>query len=283
MASPFKVEDIYLLGHLAIELGNAFSKGRKSAPLEFREVENQLYSLRAALQALRNEIRDGPTVTSLEGPIPSGITGAQDEDVVGRIVESCNETLKHLDTVIKKYSVLGKSTSISPLSTCARVAGAERMLMLCKIGDRTSGMLKSLFVKKMRLLGCASFKQKVKVMRLQLFIHTLQYPTPSEKKKLTLQASTVYTEHFRVCDAEVSIRESTTTSRFRLTIVSQYGLTIVSQELAETLLIGLASGHNSDFRSPAYVVQLDETGVRRVKNYAQGFSVLGFSDVTEAH
>jgi hypothetical protein len=46
----------------------------------------------------------------------------------------------------------------------------------------------------------------------------------------TRQASTVYTEHFRVCDAEVSIRENTTTSRFRLTIVSQDGLTIVSQE-----------------------------------------------------
>ncbi|CEL06639.1 hypothetical protein ASPCAL09811 [Aspergillus calidoustus] len=79
-------------------------------------------------------------------------------------------------------------------------------------------------------------------------------PNTLRKKNLTLQASTVYTEHFRVCDAEVSIRENTTTSRFRLTIVSQDGLTIVSQELAETLPTGLASGHNSDFRSPTYVI-----------------------------
>jgi hypothetical protein len=111
MASPLNVGDIYLLGRLAFKLGNAFSKGRKSAPHEFREVENQLYSLSAALQAFRNEIRDGPTATSLEGRSPSGTTGTQYESVVGRIVESCSETLKHLETVIEKYSVLGESTS----------------------------------------------------------------------------------------------------------------------------------------------------------------------------
>ncbi|KAL3485578.1 hypothetical protein BJX62DRAFT_242800 [Aspergillus germanicus] len=131
--------------------------------------------------------------------------------------------------------------------------------------------------------SCASFKQKVEDMRLELFIHTLQYPTPSEKKLWTLQASTVYTEHFQVSDAEVSILENTTTSRFRLTIVSRDGLTIISQELPDTFLDNLSSDHNTDFRSPTYVVQLDERGIRRVRNYAQGFSVLGFSDVTVEH
>ncbi|KAJ0417157.1 hypothetical protein BJY00DRAFT_290029 [Aspergillus carlsbadensis] len=626
MASPLNVGDIYLLGRLAFKLGNAFSKGRKSAPHEFREVENQLYSLSAALQAFRNEIRDSPTAASSESSSLSGRTGTQDENVVGRIVESCSETLKHLETVIEKYSVLGQSAdrdsassafrrwndniksgwkavlwtkeggdlmtlrsnlavhtnslnlllgvivnsqaqrietkvndnhgmlhdihtwfkknledssvtlqrqatqstfseyqgvdtfelhenigtgsrlvcplaainpsaavrrtskppglfvchcvvpgshvshrarvesfALSPLSICTRVAGAERMFMLYKIADRTSGMLKSLFVKRLarsdvaevedlfqqlsldqaktfihqgtsNLLcftaasetgparphilnliadtrshnraiesvafnmpsqrmsygrsdidavyilhykstdldvftaqdeeypffqyedhaeivlsyapssqsdandlirttlhlmhdtrfrfgdarkalifenincigytsmddsspandvevtinfateeSCASFKQKVEDMRLELFTHTLQYPTPSEKKLWTIQASTVYTEHFQVSDAEVSILENTTMPCFRLTIASRDGLTIISQELPKTFLDNLSSGHNTDFRSPAYVVQLDETGVRRVKNYAQGFSVLGFSDVTVEH
>jgi hypothetical protein len=120
MASPLNVGDIYLLGRLAFKLGNAFSKGRKSAPHEFREVENQLYSLSAALQAFRNEIRDGPTVASSEISNPSGIRGTQDENVVGRIVESCSETLKHLESVIEKYSVLGKSTSSESASSAFR-------------------------------------------------------------------------------------------------------------------------------------------------------------------
>jgi hypothetical protein len=121
----------------------------------------------------------------------------------------------------------------------------------------------------------------------------------------TRQASTVYTERFQVSDAEVSILENTTISRFRLTNVSRDGLTIISQErefpspirasflkhsfpfrsdtndsVPDTFLENLSSDHKTDFRSPTYVVQLDEAGRRRVKNYAQGFSVLGFSDVT---
>jgi hypothetical protein len=122
---------------------------------------------------------------------------------------------------------------------------------------------------------------------------------------ISRQASTVYTEHFQVSDAEVSILENTTTSRSRLTIVSRDGLTIISQErefpsprrpsylkhgfpfssdtnkpVPNTFPDNLSSDHNTDFKSPTYVVQLDETGIRRVRNYAQGFSVLGFSDVT---
>jgi hypothetical protein len=48
MASPFSFGDAYQLSRLALKLGKAFTKGRKSAPTEFREVENQLYSLSAA-------------------------------------------------------------------------------------------------------------------------------------------------------------------------------------------------------------------------------------------
>ncbi|KAF7533247.1 hypothetical protein G7Z17_g13540 [Cylindrodendrum hubeiense] len=54
MTSPISIGDAYLLAKLALKLGHAFTKGRKSAPAEFREVENQLYSLSAALSALKD-------------------------------------------------------------------------------------------------------------------------------------------------------------------------------------------------------------------------------------
>ncbi|KAL2862959.1 uncharacterized protein BJX67DRAFT_385192 [Aspergillus lucknowensis] len=626
MASPLNVGDIYLLGRLAFKLGSAFSRGRKSAPQEFREVENQLYSLSAALQAFRNEIQNGLSLDSSSLPGAFKARNGGDEDVVGRIVESCGETLKHLEAIVEKYSNIGRSSdgspasstfrrwnegiksgwkailwtkeggdlmtlrsnlavhtnslnlllgviansqarrietivndnhemlhdihtwftknlenssvtlqrqttqtswteyqrietfelhegqgtgsqlvcplatinpdilshkkskaaglfichcvvpgsqvshrarvdsfALSPLSICTRVAGAERSFMLYKVADRTCGILKTLFVKNMarsdvaevedlfqhltldqtaplicqgannllcftntseggpfrsyilnliadtrpykRTIGsvtfrsssrrsfyersdveavhilhykstdsdvfteqdgeylffryedhaeiqlryaraphsedtdivrttlnlthstqlhsdnaqksitfediscvgytavgdanpagdvgvtihfstlesCTSFRKKVEEMQLELFILTLQYPISVERTLWKLQAHTVYTEHFQVADAEVSILENTTTARFRLTITSRDGLTVISQELPETFLESLSSASKISFENPTFVVQLDESGIRRVKNYARGFNVLAFADVTVEH
>ncbi|KAL2816301.1 hypothetical protein BJX63DRAFT_387901 [Aspergillus granulosus] len=49
--------------------------------------------------------------------------------------------------------------TLSPLSICTRVAGGERILMLYKIADRTSGILKSLFVKKMARSNVAELEE----------------------------------------------------------------------------------------------------------------------------
>lgn len=105
------------MGKLAFQLGRAFTKGRKSAPAEFREVENQLYSLSAALQAFKTASRDGSA--SLRVDVSSLPTGSrkQDEtadneededDVLAQVLRSCEQTLAHLESIVQKYGSIGR-------------------------------------------------------------------------------------------------------------------------------------------------------------------------------
>jgi hypothetical protein len=54
MALPVSIGDVIAMAKLAKTIALAFTKGRKSAPAEFREVENQLYSLSTALAAFED-------------------------------------------------------------------------------------------------------------------------------------------------------------------------------------------------------------------------------------
>lgn len=104
MASPISFGDAILMGKLAWRLGQAFTKGRKKAPSEFREVEGQLYSLSKALESLGNaKIRDDAVVT----PVASIATAAPPmagEETIDPMLRSCQECLKHLEEVVEKYS-----------------------------------------------------------------------------------------------------------------------------------------------------------------------------------
>jgi hypothetical protein len=110
MTSPLSFGDIYLIGTLAWQLGRAFTKGRKSAPAEFREVENQLYSLSAALCALGRAHAEGSVSISMESPQlrATSLPDQADRDTIGTVLRSCEESLKHLERIVEKYSCIGK-------------------------------------------------------------------------------------------------------------------------------------------------------------------------------
>ncbi|KAG5661277.1 hypothetical protein KAF25_005399 [Fusarium avenaceum] len=98
MASPISFGDAYTMAKIAYRLGRAFTKGRKSAPAEFHEIENQLYALSTALEALKR--------ATDKGDIRHGPTFDPNDDPIGIILASCNETLSHLDDLVKKYGSL---------------------------------------------------------------------------------------------------------------------------------------------------------------------------------
>ncbi|KAF7503478.1 hypothetical protein GJ744_003707 [Endocarpon pusillum] len=109
MASPISFGDAYLMGKLALRLGQAFTKGRKSAPAEFREVESQLHSLSQALCALReakNEAGAGIAVAPSRTNATSQGGQKRDEEPLNAILRSCDECLKHLERVVEKYSCI---------------------------------------------------------------------------------------------------------------------------------------------------------------------------------
>ncbi|KAK0667029.1 hypothetical protein QBC41DRAFT_324718 [Cercophora samala] len=110
MGSPVSIGDIIAMSKISWKIAQAFTNGRKSAPFEFREVENQLYSLSSALAAFKDACGDDVASISVQSSkLPSRFEDqGQDEGLqsVAWLLDSCNETLRHLEKLVDKYSAL---------------------------------------------------------------------------------------------------------------------------------------------------------------------------------
>ncbi|GIJ92536.1 hypothetical protein Asppvi_001814 [Aspergillus pseudoviridinutans] len=95
MAFQISIGDVLMLSKLAWDILQAFTSGRKSAPAEFQEVQNQLSSLTHALESLKSLSReslgeeDGGSVSS-----------------IAPILQNCRFTLEHLEDLVKKYMII---------------------------------------------------------------------------------------------------------------------------------------------------------------------------------
>ncbi|GFF41900.1 hypothetical protein IFM58399_06425 [Aspergillus lentulus] len=95
MAFQISIGDVLMLSKLAWDISQAFTSGRKSAPAEFQEVQNQLSSLTHALESLKSLSRVS-TGQDNEGPVSS----------IAPILQNCRFTLEHLDALVKKYMII---------------------------------------------------------------------------------------------------------------------------------------------------------------------------------
>lgn len=116
MALPVSIGDGILLSTLALRLGRAFSSGRESAPDEFQEVQNQLYSLSKALEAVSSHQKI-PFETQNGNEIDVTSSRNKEEpdqhDVIALMVSNCRNTLGHLELIVDKYTEL-RSDSEEP-------------------------------------------------------------------------------------------------------------------------------------------------------------------------
>ncbi|KAF4505454.1 hypothetical protein G6O67_007400 [Ophiocordyceps sinensis] len=117
MSFPISFGDAFLMAKLAFRIGQAFTNGMKSAPAEFREVESQLYSLSAALNAF-STARESANCTPLvvDGSrLPKNVPShfAENQDIILGMLRSCKETLSHLDSIVQKYSIITTSSGSS--------------------------------------------------------------------------------------------------------------------------------------------------------------------------
>lgn len=109
MASPVSFGDAVTMAKIAWRIAHAFTKGRKSAPAEFREVENQLYSLSAALTAFKDLCGDDVAAVMIDpSKLPARFQKEEQDGMqtVSGIMDSCNETLKHLEKMVEDYGVV---------------------------------------------------------------------------------------------------------------------------------------------------------------------------------
>ncbi|EPS45885.1 hypothetical protein H072_232 [Dactylellina haptotyla CBS 200.50] len=111
MASPVSIGDAFLLAKLALVLGQAFTTGRKSAPAEFQEVESQLYSISTALSALDVACKNGSIALNVDSSgLPSSLESQRNkaDDALVSMLQGCQDMLKHLESVVEKYSSINE-------------------------------------------------------------------------------------------------------------------------------------------------------------------------------
>ena len=116
MASPVSFGDAVAMSKIAWRIAHAFTKGRKSAPAEFREVENQLYSLSAALAAYKDVCDlDISTLTIDSAKLPARFQKDDEggDRAVAGILDRCKETLKHLERIVDQYGVVAAPTDLT--------------------------------------------------------------------------------------------------------------------------------------------------------------------------
>ncbi|KAJ6259003.1 hypothetical protein Dda_5898 [Drechslerella dactyloides] len=102
MAMPIQVGDVVALANMCYAIAQAFGSGRKAAPVEFREVQNELYGLGQMLDLLRNSVESGVITTSSVGPSPT----SQASQCIARMVANCQNTVDSLKDFAVKYAPL---------------------------------------------------------------------------------------------------------------------------------------------------------------------------------
>jgi len=108
MSLPISVGDAVLLAQIAYNLGKAFSSGRKSAPVEFSEIQDLLYTLSEALKLLSRDLPDDALVDG--SSVPHEDVEADGENaLLSQMIINCRGTLTHLNTLVEKYMDLDSS------------------------------------------------------------------------------------------------------------------------------------------------------------------------------
>jgi len=93
-----------MLSRMAYDISRAFTSGRKSAPAEFQEVQNQLYALGSALGFLANDRTEAMNKSRVTGAkSDEDKVGSEQDDILDQMISNCRLTLKHLEEVVDKY------------------------------------------------------------------------------------------------------------------------------------------------------------------------------------
>jgi hypothetical protein len=106
--------DAFAVSKLAWSLARAFTKGRRSAPAEFQEVENQLYSLSATLAAFKRVLNSGSVTQTLDADLAFRSDSEGDGAAsVRRVLSNCEETLHQMEEFVKKYDIIADDKTSS--------------------------------------------------------------------------------------------------------------------------------------------------------------------------
>ncbi|KAF2463984.1 uncharacterized protein BDR25DRAFT_104635 [Lindgomyces ingoldianus] len=112
MGIPISVGDAILLSQIAWSIGEAFTSGRKSAPAEFAEIQDLLFTLGEALKVLAKDLPVGNQVAQAErvadGQADNAVPEA-DDALLAQMILNCRSTLTYLKAMVDRYMELDKN------------------------------------------------------------------------------------------------------------------------------------------------------------------------------
>ncbi|KAK4114597.1 hypothetical protein N656DRAFT_821227 [Canariomyces notabilis] len=126
------------------------------------------------------------------------------------------------------------------------------------------------------ILTAKKLYQRLEDMRKELLVLGLQSPRANETIVLHLQSTEVQSEVVVIPDAELWITRNPQ-DQHRLIAVSRNRCTVLAQNLAPGFFIP-DEARTPDFASPAWLVQVEGKGHRRVTYRPKGFKFLNFGD-----
>jgi len=111
MSLPVSVSDAILLAQIAWGVGQAFTSGRKSAPAEFAEIQDLLFTLSEALKVLARDLPESNHVSQAErAAAEEGDVAHADHALLAQMIMNCRSTLTHLKLMVDKYTVIEKES-----------------------------------------------------------------------------------------------------------------------------------------------------------------------------
>ncbi|KAI0554894.1 hypothetical protein F4679DRAFT_570280 [Xylaria curta] len=118
------------------------------------------------------------------------------------------------------------------------------------------------------------FHEKIENMQTELFVRCLQYPRSNKRVILNLQTARVECESLYIDDAEVIIVVDAN-AECLLIVVSRTRCTIISQVLVDDFFT--FPSNRPHYTGSTYLVQIDDTGERKIYHYKNGFRNLSLS------
>ena len=100
--SILSIGDILMLSQTAWKIGRAFSSGRRSSPVEFKQIEFELNALSKSLKGFAETLFAEDENMLFQA-------GKRTQSGVATILLSCQQTLQDLESLVEQYQVIRRT------------------------------------------------------------------------------------------------------------------------------------------------------------------------------
>ncbi|KAF3918528.1 hypothetical protein ABW21_db0207741 [Orbilia brochopaga] len=211
MAMPIQLGDVIALANMCYAIAQAFGSGRKAAPVEFREVQNELYGLGQMLDLLKNSVESGAITTSSMVPAPT----SQASQCIARMVANCQNTVDSLKDFAVKYAPLaglefveeksGVTVKRAPSTSKQKLKRNWKRLMWTTEVSTIQGIRDQISIHVQSITAVVSLVNTHTTIDLRKDVRSLQWQGEAHRLEIQAARADIYNVNMGVSMAEANI------------------------------------------------------------------------------